>query len=324
MRNKLTREERILLSKWKKLGYSIRLIAVNLGRAPSTISNELRRNKTAYESGEPFWVRGGAADELFRRRRSAASRKMRLKSRVIRHFVELHLQEARWSPEIIAGRLSILGYKISAEAIYQFINVERPDLKGCLLIAGKSRRRRRTGKRARRLKQPAASKRSIEFLPEAARERRKIGHFELDAVVGKRGGAVIQNKTCRHSRRVFFDIAPNLEAKPYSDVLIKRLSRDVPSIHRHSILQDNGVEHACHQQVDAALGTLSFFCHPYCASERGTVENRNGVLRRFFPKGSHFDDIPVEYVEWVEDQINNTPMRVLKFKTPNEVWAQSL
>ena len=140
----------------------------------------------------------------------------------------------------------------------------------------------------------------------------------------KRGGAALQNKTCRHSRKVFLDIAPNLEAKPYAEVLIKRLSRDLPAKHRHSILKDNGVEHACHPQVDTALGTLSFFCHPYCASERGTVENRNGVPRRFFPKGSHFDDLPLEYVEWVEDQINNTPMRVLKFKTPNEVWAQSL
>jgi IS30 family transposase len=324
MSSKLTCGERTLIAKLKKLGYSVRSIAGTLGRAPSTISSELRRNSTAYDTAEEFWVRASNADQLFRERRSAASQKMRLKSRVIRHFVELHLKEARWSPEVIAGRLGRLGYCISPEAIYQFINEERPDLKECLLIAGRSRRRRRSGKRHRCPKLPAAPKRSIELLPQAARERSEIGHFELDAIVGKQGGAALQNKTCRHSRKVFLDISPNLEAQTYSQILIKRLTRDVPSEHLHSILQDNGVEHAKHQQVDAALGTESFFCHPYCASERGTVENRNGFIRRYFPKGSHFDDLPHEYLEWVEDQINNRPMKVLGFKTPNEVWNQAL
>lgn len=324
MSSKLTSDERTLIAKWKKLGHSLRSIARSLGRAPSTISSELRRNRAAYETTEEFWIRGSNADELFRERRRAASQKMRLKSGVIRHFTELHLKEARWSPEVIAGRLRRLGYRISAEAIYQFINIERPDLKECLLIAGRSRRRRRSGKRHRSVKLPAAPKRSIELLPKAARERKEIGHFELDAIVGRRGGAALQNKTCRHSRKVFLDIAQNLEAATYSTVLIERLLRDVPSEHLHSILQDNGTEHAKHQEVDAALGTKSFFCHPYCASERGTVENRNGFIRRFFPKGSHFDDMPRDYVEWVEDQVNNRPMKVLNFRTPNEVWRDAL
>jgi IS30 family transposase len=69
---------------------------------------------------------------------------------------------------------------------------------------------------------------------------------------------------------------------------------------------------------------MTFFCHPYCASERGTVENRNRVLRRFLPKGTDLDDISEEFLEWVEDYFNNRPMKVLGFKTPNQVWEEEL
>ena len=76
--------------------------------------------------------------------------------------------------------------------------------------------------------------------------------------------------------------------------------------------------------METALGITTFFCHPYCASERGTVENRNRVLRRFLPKGSNFDDISTEFLESVEDYFNNTPMKVLGFRTPNQVWNEEL
>jgi IS30 family transposase len=249
---------------------------------------------------------------------------MRLKRQEIRHFVELHLRQAQWSPEIIAGRLKRLGYPISAEAIYQFIYIERPDLKGSLLIAGRSKRRRRNGKRHRAKPIPAAPKRSIELLPQAARERTELGHLELDALLGKRGSGAMQVKVDRCSRKVFLDRAASLESEPYADLLIQRLLRDVPEGVLKTIIQDNGSEHADHARVDQVLKVLSHFCHPYCVSERGSVENRNKILRRFFPKGAQLDGIPQEFIEWVEDYLNNMPMKVLGFKTPNEVWAEKL
>ena len=160
-------------------------------------------------------------------------------------------------------------------------------------------------------------------LAEQAKQRLTIGHFELDAMVGTRGGtgAVIQNKVDRKSRKLFLDKAHSLESFEYAEVVIARMERDVPPHARLTILQDNGSEYAQHQLVDACLGTVSHFCHPYCASERGTVGNRNKILRRFFPKGTDFDDIPDEYLQWVEDYLNNMPMKVLGFMTPNEVWS---
>jgi len=321
-RPKLTRKERVTMYNLLKFGCSKRRTAKIMGRSHATIIRECKRNPV--DPNADYIEKGHYAHELAHFRRIAASRKMRLKTPEIRHYVNLHLKEAHWSPEIIAGKLTQLGYKISAEAIYQYINEERPDLKCCLLIAGKSRKRRRAGKQNRRKKQPAAPKQSIETLPIEAKERHEIGHFELDAMHGKKGQTVIQNKIDRLSRKMFLDKSPTLEAKPYADLLIKRFQRDVPKGALKTILQDNGPEHAEHKQIDSELGCLSYFCHPYCASERGTVENRNGALRRFLPKGVDLETIPDDFIEWVEDYFNNMPMKVLNFRTPNEVWVEGL
>lgn len=322
---KLKKEERLLLYKMKRLNYSKRAIARELGRSHSTVLRELARNAGDVDSQQDYYTQAQQAQNATHRRRSAASKiKMRLKCEEIRNYAEIHLRHAMWSPETIAGKLTLLGYRISAEAIYQWINIERADLKSCLLIAGKSRRRRRVGKPHRKRPIPAAEKRSIELLPDDAKSRRSIGHFELDAMLGKRGSGAIQNKVDRCSRKMFLDKVSCLESTSYADTLIARLSRCVPEGTLKTILQDNGSEHADHKRIDSLLNVLSFFCHPYCASERGTVENRNRALRRFFPKGTHFDGIPDEYIEWVEDYFNNMPMKVLGFKTPNQVWAEHL
>lgn len=324
-KEKLTKAERTRLYCMRRLHISLRAIARELNRSHSTILRELNRNRSAVDRNGDYYTQAQQAHEAAHLRRSKASKeKMRLKCLEIQHYTDLHLRLARWSPEIIAGKLTRLGYAISAEAIYQWINIERADLKSCLLIAGRSRRRRRTCKRHRPRPIPAAEKRSIEVLPNESRYRQAIGHFELDAMLGKRGSGAIQNKVDRMSRKMFLDKVSCLEAFPYADTLMTRLKASVPHGVLKTILQDNGSEHAEHKRIDEQLKVLSHFCHPYCASERGTVENRNKALRRFFPKGTDFQGIPNEYVEWVEDYFNNMPMKVLGFKTPNQVWNENL
>jgi transposase, IS30 family len=309
----------------RRLRYGFRAIARELGRSHTTIMRELRRNASAIDPHADYYTQAQRTHEAAHDRRSIASRgKMRLKSPEIRNYVDLHLKLAQWSPGIIAGRLCRLGYHICAEAIYQYINIERPDLKSSLLIAGKYRRRRIAGRRHRAHPKAASPKRSIELLPQAAKDRTEIGHFELDAMHGKRGGSAMQVKVDRCSRKLFLDRALSLESKPYADLLIRRAINDIPKGILKTILQDNGTEHAEHARIDQTISVLSYFCHPYCASERGTVENRNKALRRFFPKGGDLDDIPQDFIEWVEDYFNNMPMKVLGFRTPNEVWAEKL
>jgi IS30 family transposase len=324
-RKKLTKEERTKLFKMRRLDYSARAIASALERRHTTILRELKRNASAIDPNADYFTQAQRCQEAAHQRRSTASaKKMRLKCEEIRSFVEVRLKVSQWSPEIIAGRLGRFGYRISAEAIYQYINIERPELKSSLLIAGRSRRRRIAGKRHRKHIQKAAPKRSIEELPKAAKDRTEIGHLELDALHGKQGGAVLQVKVDRYARKIFLDRAATLQSEPYADILIERVLKDIPEGILKTILEDNGSEHADHQRVDTALNVLTHFCHPYCASERGTVENRNKALRRFFPKGVDIAEISQDFIEWVEDYMNNTPMKVLAFKTPNEVWAEKL
>jgi IS30 family transposase len=142
---------------------------------------------------DDYYTQAQKAQEATHHRRVAASKKkMRLKSETIRWYAEFHLKHVQWSPETIAGKLTSMGLPISAEAIYQWINAERPDLKSSLLIAGKSRRRRRAVAVSRIKPQAAAPKRSIDFYTTEAKERQEIGHLEIDAMHGRRGGRVVQ------------------------------------------------------------------------------------------------------------------------------------
>jgi IS30 family transposase len=88
---------------------------------------------------------------------------------------------------------------------------------------------------------------------------------------GKRGATVVQNKIDRKSRKMFLDFGPSLEAKPYAHICIERLKRDIPAGVLKTLLQDNDALHSDHARLELALGVETFFCHPYCASERGTV-----------------------------------------------------
>lgn len=324
---KLDKKQRIRLYRLCRMSpkMSIRGIARELGVSHSTIIRELERNREVIDRHDDYYTQAQKAQEATHQRRVAASKKkMRLKSEEIRWYTEFHLSKAQWSPEIIAGKLTLLGSPISAEAIYQWINTERSDLKSCLRIAGKSRRRRRATPCSKEKPQAAAPKRSIDCYSVEAKERQSIGHFEVDAMHGKQGGRVVQNKIDRKTRKMFLDFAPTLEAKPYADLCIERLKRDIPPGVLKTLLQDNGAEHADHARLERALNILTFFCHPYSASERGTVENRNRALRWFLPKGTDLDDIPEEFLVWIEDYYNNRPMKVLGFKTPNQVWQEEL
>jgi IS30 family transposase len=324
---KLTKEDRLKLYRLRRLNpnLSLRFLGNELGVHHTTVMRELRRNKEVVGREPDYYAQAQVAHAATHQRRVAGSKKkMRLKSIEIQFYTEFHLKNCQWSPELIAGKLTSIGYPISREAIYQWINIERPDLKSSLIIAGKSRRRRRAKPVSRIKPQAAAPKRSIEQYTIEAKERREIGHFEMDAMHGKKGGRVVQNKVCRRSRRMFLDFSETLEAKQYADICINRLSSDVPKGGVKSILKDNGPEHADHKRLEESLGGQSFFCHPYCASERGTVENRNKALRRFLPKGADFSEISEEFLEWVEDYYNNRPMKVLNFKTPNQVWQEGL
>ena len=87
-----------------------------------------------------------------------------------------------------------------------------------------------------------------------------------------------------------------------------------------SIRYENGYEFQKHEKINKTFNIKSYFCKPYASYEKGTVENINGLIRRFFPKGTNFDTITEEEIVYVENWINNRPMKVLNYMTPEQVF----
>ena len=232
------------------------------------------------------------------------------------------------SPEIICGRLELISkgeVKISYETIYQWILTERPDLYEYLIKAGKPRRRRVPGKRKRSFKQPAAPKTSIELRPQEVEQRERLGDLEHDSMVSRKSNVAIQNIVDRASRKVFLQKLEDQSANTYSNALITRMKEEFPLGILKTATSDNGKENANHHIIDSTLKINSFFAHPYCSSERGTVENRNGIARWLgLPKGCDFNLISLEQLKTIEDQINRRPLKCLQFKTPNEKFKELL
>lgn len=323
----LSREERQELYKLRESGLGIREISRVIKRNASTVSRELRRAPRNRVWGRMEWYEKArlAQDAAIKRRQCTRTRGWRLKDERTRLFVCESLQK-KWSPEVISARMRVLypDRKISHEAIYQYVYRTERSLLQYLARNGKSQRVNRAFGKKSRLKAVAVEKRSIEQRPEQANHRLEVGHKESDLIVSARGGrsclVVLTDRKCRKTK---LRKIKSREAAVVRQTVFQILH---PLI-RRSLTVDNGSEHAELAQLEAVFKDDDFqvfYCHPYCAWERGTVESINGFIRRFFPKGTNFDHVSDEQIQEVEDWINNRPMLVLGGYTPTEVYEREL
>jgi transposase, IS30 family len=314
--NHLSYEDRIVIRVRKKAGESIRKISRELGRAPSTVSRELRRNEqfTNTRVIYPIYAQMKANG---RRRRSY--RKPRLKTRKLQRHVIKKLQ-AGWSPLVIAGRLKCLQREetVSHEAIYQFIYECRPDLRACLARHHKRRKRFRQSKKFSG-KPLIPFRISINDRPESVAARTAVGDWEGDLMVSKAGPEAVQVLLERKSRRVFLSKIENKTAKVVRKAIIKKLKR-VPAKYRKTITYDNGKENVEHHLVNKALGTQSYFADTYASWQKGSVENVIGLVRRQYPKKTDIGNISLQELSLLERRLNSTPRKSLQFRTPMEVF----
>src|ERR1035438_1814267 len=308
----MTSKERDKLAVWRSRGLSLREISAQLGRSIGTLSRELRRN------GGHIGYFAQSAQEKSDERLNTGHKRMRLKSRVLRHEVEQMLVKG-WSPEIIAGRIPDHRKElpsISPEAIYQWIYTERPDLIGCLVRAYPKRWPRRYRKYRPRPGIPRRiplTERSV-----AANNREESGHWETDLVVGPGQPAlqVTVERQTRYSqlRKVAQKTAPLCRAA------LTHVLAPLPKNLRRSITYDNGSENFEHTVLNDDFDMNSYFCEPYHSWEKGTVENTNGLIRRFVPKRSPLGPIPDERFQEIENWLNDRPRKCLNFKTPREAF----
>lgn len=314
----LTVEERDQISVLKAEGLSFRSIASELGRHHTTISRELDRNAPPVRKGRYL---SHKAHERSVQTKSQAHQRDRLKNEEIQQYVEKGLS-IHWSPEQISGRMAsdLEGQTISHEAIYQYIYKERHDLVEALTRHHRKRQKRGHSRKHRKPHIP--NRISIEKRPKFIEKRIQAGHWERDSLVSRASKACLDVKVERKSRKVLLDKLKRKTAKYVRIVAITRLKR-FPSHLRRSLTYDNGSEHAEHEKINKALGTRSYFCHPYSSWERGTNENTNGLIRRFLPKKTDFSKVSMKQIKRIEFLLNNRPRKCLNYRTPEEVFLRS-
>ena len=225
------------------------------------------------------------------------------------------------SSELIAGRFK-LEYEetVCFKTIYRGIESGyfKSPKKDLLVRKGKKYKQKNTETRGKIKNTSSIDERSLE-----ANERLKIGHIESDTIVGKSHKSAIATHVCRKSRYLFAKLMPNRKAETMSKTTQELFSKYKNSMIK-SFTNDNGKEFSKHEEVDKKLNTNSYFAHPYHSWKRGTNENTNGLLRRYFPKGTDFTKLTIEEVDKVVDILNNRPRKVLGFRTPKEVFEDEL
>lgn len=161
----------------------------------------------------------------------------------------------------------------------------------------------------------------LHLRPAAANERSEFGHWESDSVVGAdriHGLNTLVERKCRMSH---ISLMTQKTADQTDKIIVRRLKK-YPQRYRKSITYDNGSENTLHLLTNEKLDTQSYFCEPYHSWEKGSVEQINGLIRRFLPKGTCFKNISTSEINKIEKLLNNRPRKCLKFKTPYEVFRE--
>lgn len=326
MYSQLCLEEREKIFAWDMQGLSLRDIGRKLDRSDTTIGRELKRNKLLTRgmeklSGEYIPCRAQEkADKRTVTQRSQAS----WKGPGVYLYVRDHLIGDGWSPEQIAGRycLDNPGEKLTHETIYAVIYAKenrKEKLWQYLHRQRKSRRKTHGRQVHRESRIPEAV--SIDKRPKVVGRRKQIGHWETDNVIGKQTDKTALSVTVERKIKIAIVSKVKKTAADKAHKLVGRMSK-LPKVLRRTMTADNGSENTDHKDITQSLDMRMYFCHAYHSWERGTVENTNGRLRYFIPKGISIDSIDEETIQKIEWKLNNTPRKCLGFKTPLEVLEE--
>lgn len=310
-----------------KAGIKQKIIAEQLCVHPSTISRELKRNKAKRGRTAGVYVASNAQQKTDLRHKNKP--KLTKFSDSMKKQISFWLTVNKWSPEII----SFVGKEtekcpISHEWIYQWIwqckkgnkATDRQFKKLYTTLKHGKRRRKRGARNDSRGIIPQRV--SIENRPSIVKRRSRPGDLEVDFMMGKNhNGAllVITDRATLHTRLKKLD---NRSSVNVSKNLIKKLEKYPCPI--HTITFDNDKGFAGHRDVAEALQADTYFTRPYTSQDKGTVENRIGQIRRFFPKKTDLSKVTNEEIKTVETLLNNRPVRKFNYKTPNQVLLQKI
>lgn len=319
----LTLEQRYQIECLLQVGQSQTSISKLLGVHRSTISRELKRNtpKRGRTSGKYI---GLHANDKAQKRHTLKTKQVRL-TESLKERISFLLENNKWSPELISKRLKLEGCDcVSHERIYQWIWVCKHSnhrkhkkykyLYKHLRYTGRRQKRSQSKDQRGLLKHRV----SIEDRPKVVETRTRIGDIEVDLMLGKNHKSALLVMTDRTSLVTMIERLKNKSAEHVYSKMVERLSKINPSWIK-TITFDNGKEFALHYKIAELFKTKTFFTRPYTSQDKGTVENRIGVIRRFFPKKTDLNLISDKRIKEVEKYINLRPIRKFNYKNPIEV-----
>ena len=323
----LTVEERERIQEllWQKT--SLRKIAEELGRSPSSISRELKRNQTPKKQ---LYRPRLAHDKALERRTHRQDRKLDSNDQLKTYVVEqLRLG---WSPEQIAANAQqTVGASISYEAIYQYVYAQvhragrgyvkpgKQDLRPYLARRHNRRLKQGFQKPHRICKGPLPS---IDDRPEEVTARSVVGHWEDDSIVYTPTCPVRLRTTNELTSGVVFIAKTKHATMADANRITQAQLGNLPPELLKTLTRDRGAENMGYLELEQSLGLDCFFAHAYHSWERGANENTNGLIRRFFPKGTDFRMLSDKDIARVEYLLNSRPRKRLGWKTPYEVFYE--
>ena len=317
----LTLGQRYQIEAFKAAGHSQTSIAKLIGVNKSTVCRELKRNVPKRGKGAKMYSAQKAQFKTDNRHKIKT--KQILFSDELKAVVVKKMTVEKLSPELISAvwkRESISG--VSHETIYKFIwqskfsnKKEHKDFKKIykLLKHGKRRRKRGNYKDNRGL---IPNRISIDKRSTLVGRRKRLGDIEVDLIIGKnhQGGLLVMLD--RATLVTTIDKINSKKPRHIKKLILKRMKNNK---HLKTMTFDNDQAFGLHQEIANELNIKTFFTRPYTSQDKGSVENRNGVIRRFYPKKTDFTAVAGNEVRKVEKMINNRPVRKFDYKTPNEV-----
>lgn len=311
-------------------------IAELLDRTEKTIRNEIKRGLVKNLTTEliEIWVYSAdVAQQKYEYYLRAKGPKLKIDNDYeLKEYVEKSIKEDKKSPEVIAKEIKKMNFKtkMCARTIRNNIYAgDIYDIKSTDMIYNKEYKEKNKEKRVCEKVPP---EKSIDYRPEEANTMEVYGHWEGDLVIGiKKRGAVLFTLTERKTREEIIVKIPGKKAEYVAQALelIERRYKKIFYTKFKTITFDNGGEFRNWKSLEKSYDnrrktarTQVYYAHPYRSGERGSNENANRLIRRFIPKGIDIIPISEEYIQKIEDWINNYPRAMFNYKSTNEILSK--
>lgn len=325
--NHLCAQQRYQIEALLAAGHNNKHIADFLGVHPSTIGREIKRNTPKSGVGSKrYW---GANAQRRTDQRHKAKPKARYFDENQKNFCRHFLAEEKYSPELISvhGK-AVLGSFVSHETIYKWIwsckkshkRKDKEDRKLYLQLRHARRRRKRGNRRDKRGNIPHRV--GIEKRPAVVLKRKRLGDLEVDLMVGSKHRSSILVSLDRATLKVKLQKLQSKESLPIKQLLLRAYREKKAWL--KTITFDNDSAFMRHHEIAADLEIKSYFTRPYTSQDKGSVENRIGILRMFLPKGMDLTPITRQQLKEIENKLNNRPVRKFDYKSPNQVFSEKI